>query len=292
MTEYIAHNLGVPASVQYKILISLVVIICSGIARFIILKLVWRQTDEARIRYAWKTSVSYTLSFLATVIIASVWINAIDEVGEFLGLLAAGLAIALKEPLTNIAGWLFLVLRKPFTVGDRIQIGDKSGDVIDIRLFQFTLLEIGNWVDADQSTGRIIHVPNGKIFTESQANYSKGFEYIWHEIPVTVTFESNWRKAKEILQDIINEQTDSVENDVKKQILDASKTYLIEYTYLTPTVYTKVIDCGITLTIRYLTDPRKRRSSEQAIWEAVLDEFDNYKQIDLAYPTTRFYVQD
>lgn len=118
MTEYIAHNLGIPASVQYKILISLVVIICSGIARFIILKLVWRQTDEARIRYAWKTSVSYTLSFLATVIIASVWINAIDEVGEFLGLLAAGLAIALKEPLTNIAGWLFLVLRKPFTVGD------------------------------------------------------------------------------------------------------------------------------------------------------------------------------
>ena len=92
--------------------------------------------------------------------------------------------------------------KRPFEVGDRIQIGDQKGDVIDQRIFMFTVLEIGNWVDADQSTGRVIHIPNGKIFLETLASYTKGFEYIWNEIPVQVTFESDWRKAKNILESL------------------------------------------------------------------------------------------
>jgi small-conductance mechanosensitive channel len=63
-------------------------------------------------------------------------------------------------------------------VGDRVQLGEYRGDVIDQRIFMFSLLEIGNWVDADQSTGRVIHLPNGKIFTEVLANYGQGFHYI------------------------------------------------------------------------------------------------------------------
>src|SRR5207247_865051 len=93
----------------------------------------------------------------------------------------------------------FILWRRPFEVGDRVQIGPHAGDVIDLGLFQFTLNEIGAWVNADQSTGRIIHVPNGKVFTDPVANYNKGFRYIWNEVPVVVTFESDWRKAKQIL---------------------------------------------------------------------------------------------
>ena len=73
----------------------------------------------------------------------------------FLGLLSAGVAIALKDPLVNLAGWGFIVWRKPFGIGDRIQLGDSRGDVIDQRIFMFTLMEIGNWVDAERSTGRV-----------------------------------------------------------------------------------------------------------------------------------------
>ncbi len=86
-------------------------------------------------------------------------------------------------------------------MGDRIQVGNFAGDVIDLRIFQFTLMEIGNWVDADQSTGRVIHIPNGKVFTEMLANYSKGFHYIWNEIPFLVTFESNWKKQKKYFRE-------------------------------------------------------------------------------------------
>jgi small-conductance mechanosensitive channel len=160
---------------------------------------VWKRTEDVRIRYIWQKTSIYLISIIIFILLGMLWFKGFGDIGTFLGLLSAGLAIALKDPLINIVGWFFIIIRKPFTLRDRIQIGQHAGDVIDIRIFQFTLMEIGNWVDADQSTGRVIHIPNGIVFTEVTANYNKGFEYIWNEIPVLITFESNWRKAKDIL---------------------------------------------------------------------------------------------
>ena len=81
--------------------------------------------------------------------------------------------------------------RRPFEVGDRIQVGEHIGDVVDIGAFTFTLLEVGHWVQADQSSGRVIHVPNGVVFDSPVTSYTKGFRYLWDELPVLVTFESN-----------------------------------------------------------------------------------------------------
>jgi small-conductance mechanosensitive channel len=164
-----------------------------------------------------------------------------------------------------------------------------AGDVVDLRIFQFTLLEIGNWVDADQSTGRIIHIPNGKVFTEVLANYSKGFQYIWNEIPVLITFESNWEKAKEILQKIGSKHAEHLSESAKKKLRDAARKFLIFYSKLTPTVYTSVKDSGVLLTMRYLCEPRRRRGSEHAIWEDILCEFNKCPDYDFAYPTQRFF---
>jgi hypothetical protein len=204
-------------------------------------------------------------------------------------LLSAGLAIALQDPIVNLAGWLFIIWRRPFVVGDRIQIGDHRGDVIDIRIFQFSLLEIGNWVDADQSTGRVIHIPNGKIFREAQANYSQGFQFIWNELPVLVTFESNWKKAKEILQSVAERHAQHFSASAEEQIRQAARKFLIFYTHLTPAVYTSVADSGVLLTIRYLCELQTRRGTAQAIWEEILERFAGADDIDFAYPTSRFY---
>ena len=203
--------------------------------------------------------------------------------------MTAGLAIALKDPLTNLAGWIFILFRKPFAVGDRVQVGEHTGDIIDIRLFQFTMLEIGNWVEADQSTGRIIHLPNGKVFMEPQANFSSGFEYIWNEIPVTITFESNWELAKKILEDLIAKYTVDIDVKAQKEIHEASKNYMIYYKHLTPIVYIAVKPNGVQLTVRYLCNPRQRRGTENEIWQEVLKGFKAQQDIQFAYPTTRFY---
>lgn len=206
-----------------------------------------------------------------------------------MGLLSAGLAIAFKDLLVNFWGWLFILIRKPFVVGDRVEIGGVTGDVIDIRIFQFSVIEIGNWVDADQSTGRIIHIPNGIIFSKPQANFTAGFEYIWNEVPVLITFESNWKKAKEILTGAVNTHAVHLSEEAERQIKEAAKKFLIFYKKLTPIVYTSVKDSGVMLTMRYLCHVRKRRSSEEAIWEDVLEHFSKCTDIDFAYPTRRFY---
>ncbi|QIA08780.1 mechanosensitive ion channel family protein [Draconibacterium halophilum] len=289
INEFITNQTGLSVNIQHKILISLLIVILLSVIRLVILRIVWRQTRTVKIRYQWRRNLSFIIPFTGIVLISAVWIHAFEEFGTFLGLFTAGIAIALKDPLTNLAGWFFILVRKPFTVGDRIQVGPHTGDVIDIRSFQFTILEIGNWVDADQSTGRIIHLPNGKVFLEPQANFSTGFEYIWNETKVVVTFESNWEKAKSFLEKIIQDYSKDVHLKAKKEIHEASKNYLIYYKHLTPIVYIKVIDFGVCLTIRYLCNPRQRRGSENIIWQEILKAFNKEADIQFAYPTTRFY---
>ncbi|MDF1574729.1 MAG: mechanosensitive ion channel [Bacteroidales bacterium] len=291
LSKILQDTLGIAPENQTKLFYSVLILVAFGLIRFAMLKIVWRLTEDPKTRYTWKRTASFTLGTLTLIMIGSVWIRAMSQFGAFLGLLTAGLAIALKDLLTNIAGWIFILARKPFGLGDRVQIGDLAGDVIDIRIFQFTLLEIRNWVKADQSTGRIIHVPNGMIFTKAQANYTSGFKFIWNEIAVLLTFESNWQLAKEILLKIIREHSEDLSEDAEKKIMEASKKYMIYYTHLTPTVYTTVEPSGVLLTMRFICDPRKRRASEHEVWEEVLKEFARHREIEFAYPTQRFFTR-
>lgn len=272
-----------------KLIKSFLVILGFVVLNRLVSRIVFKRTEDVYSRYRWRKTQDYITFIIGIFIISSIWIDEFKSLLTFFGLLSAGIAIALKDPVSDLAGWLFILWRKPFDVGDRIQIGDHAGDVIDVRIFQFTIIEIGNWVDADQSTGRILHIPNSKIFMEVLANYSIGFNYIWHEIGVMVTFESDWKKAKKILSEIVNEKSEHITKSVSKKIKDASKKYMIFYRNLTPIVYTKVKDSGVMLTMRFLCDPRKRRGYEETIWEDVLREFAKADDIDFAYPTQRFY---
>lgn len=231
--------------------------------------------------------MSYIFLILGLILMGRVWFGGTKALVTYIGLLSAGIAIALKDMLSNLAGWIFIMWRRPFEVGNRIQIGDTAGDVIDTRPFQFTVLEIGNWVHADQSTGRIIHVPNNLIFTTPLCNYDSSFRYIWHEIPVLLTFESNWELAKEILTNIANAKAMTITADVKREIDISAKKYMIIYKKLTPIVFTSVEDSGILLTIRYLTEVRQRRGVSEQVWEDILRQFATHEDINLAYPTMR-----
>jgi small-conductance mechanosensitive channel len=289
MTEWLQNILGISPEAQINILISIIIVFGIIFIRYLLVKLVIHNIEDLNQRYQWRKFSLYISVFIIFLFLATNWLGLVGSVGTFLGLMAAGIAIALKDPIVNIAAWLFILIRQPFKVGDRIQIGNNSGDVIDIRIFQFSLIEIGNWVDADQSTGRVIHIPNGIVFSTPQSNYTAGFVHIWHEIPLLITFESNWKKAKRILTDIVNKDAVQITESAERQIKAAAKKFLIYYSKLTPIVYTTIKDSGVLLTMRFLCDPRKRRSTEEIILEEVLEEFGKCKDIDFAYPTTRFY---
>ncbi len=286
----IEETLGISGASQLRILHSMVVLATFFIAKFVTTRIYEGRVKVYARRYALNKATSYLLGFLTILFLITIWLEGATGLVAYLGLLSAGLAIALQAPLSNLAGWIFITLRKPFTVGDRVQIDrDTAGDVIDVRLFSFSVIEIGNWVNADQSTGRIVHIPNSVVFRSNIANYTQGFNFVWNELPVTVTFESDWRKAKDILFNIARKHTAIQSDAAAKQVQRTANKYLIMFEHLTPIVYTSVADIGVTLTIRYLSEPRKRRSSAEKIWEDILTEFAEEKHIDLAYPTVRYY---
>ena len=290
MGEWLQTVLGLATETQSRVITSLAIIAVILILRGLVVWIIARRTEDVRFRYHARKVSAYISASLALLLLGRIWLTGFQDIGTFLGLVSAGLAIALKDLVASVAGWLYLLWRRPFEVGDRIQIGEHAGDVIDIRLFRFTLIEIGNWVEADQSTGRVILIPNSQILMKAIANYSKGFRYIWNELPVLVTFESNWSKAKTILQKIIDEHSAYLSEDAMRSVRKAAQRSMIIYSTLTPKVWTSVASSRVLLTIRYLCDPRKRRGTAETIWEDILTEFGKCDDIDFAYPTMRRYM--
>jgi small-conductance mechanosensitive channel len=259
---------------------------------FVILRVTTRRMDDTAALYLTRKVTSYVLAVVAFIGLLTLWIEEVGELGTFLGLLAGGLAIALSDLLKNIAGWAYIMMRRPFRVDDRIEVDGVKGDVIDIRLFRTTLLEIGNWVDADQSTGRIVHVPNGKTLTTPVYNATEAFGYLWHELPMLVTFESDWRRAESMLLAALEGAAGHTADEAAERIRRAGRTYKIRYTHLTPTVYLAVRDSGVLLTGRMLVDVRRRRAVEQQVWRTLLDDIAEAPDVALAYPTERRVVDE
>jgi small-conductance mechanosensitive channel len=283
--------LGMTPESQIKVVKSLLVVLFFLLVRSVLMRVLLRNVTDVRQRYSWSRGVTSAIAVLILLFLGVIWFAGLERIATFAGILGAGLAVALHDTIANIAGFLFIMIRRPFEVGDRIEIEGVAGDVIDIRVFQFSLLEIGNWVDADQSTGRILQVPNGKVLRAVTASFNKGFDYIWHEIPVLITFESDWKKAKGILEVIVDDDSFVVAEEVERQVRRAASRYLIYSGKVTPIVYTSVRDSGVLLTVRYMTKPKTRRGTEQRLWEQILEQFAESDDIELAYPTVRYYDQ-
>jgi small-conductance mechanosensitive channel len=285
-----AQSLMASATFRHLV-VSALVIVFLVVGRWLIIRAVKAQTDDVRLLYKWSKGSAYTAVAIGLPLILMIWISDVGSIGTFLGLVSAGLAVALSDTLMNMAGWLFIVGKRPFSVGDRIEVDGSAGDVIDVSLFQFTILEIKNWVDADQSTGRIIHVPNRFAFNKAIANYTQSFGFIWNEAHVLITFESDWKRMKDILMSISEMEVDTLSDRAQRSVRESASRYMIFYRNLTPMVYTAVKDSGVQLTLRYLCEPRKRRATETRVWEAILNAIEAEPSIDLAYPTWRVYRQ-
>lgn len=291
--EWLSKFTGLKKDPVEKILISIGILLALWLISKLVSFLVLNAQKDPIKRFRFRKTINYSTYIVGAVAFGQVWVNNFESVFTFFGIVSAGLAIALRDPLTNLAGWVYIIWRKPFDVGDRVQSGKNSGDVIDIKIFSFNIMEIGEWVDAEQSTGRILSVPNANIFRFPLANYTKSFDYIWHEIPVLITFESNWKKAKAILFSIINAHADSYSQGAEQRLRQANQdNILILYSRITPTVYTTVKESGVMLTLRYLCNPKKRRNSEEEMWEEILDTFQKEDDIQFAYPTQRFFTHN
>lgn len=287
---------GLSPEIAGDILGTALLILVLSSARAFVLAMVRRRTSDLGTQYRWKKWTSYVFVAVVLIGVFRIWVGETGSLATFLGLLTAGVAIALRDPLVNFAGWAFILWRRPFATGDRITVDAFTGDVVDRRVFQFTLLEVDRGTPGarggGQSTGRLVHVPNGWVFSHPVVNFTSAFAYVWHEVPVVVTFESDWRAAKAILFDVLQTCTEQLSEGAERTIRSAAREYFIYYSKLTPTVYTSVIGEGVELTMRFLVAPRRIRGAEQDLWEAILDAFHERDDIDFAYPTSRLYRND
>ncbi|GAB6137088.1 mechanosensitive ion channel family protein [Halanaerobaculum tunisiense] len=275
---------------SYKLILSLVVIISSYFLTLLIIRFINRQIDTLKRRHQARRSTYYLMTVITIIILLFIWLQQKISLTTYLGFLSAGLTLALHQVLLNIVGWLLLIFKRPFSLGDRIEWSETQGDVIDIGVFYTTLLEVGNRIAAEQSTGRLVQMPNANLFKEPVFNYTRGFGCIWNETEILITFESDWQKAREIMLEIVNqEKEEGVEDRAKKRVKEMSKNYMIKYSAFTPITYLDIESSGVQITLRYLTSVRQRRTVEDRIYERILVSFAQEPDIDLAYPTKRVY---
>lgn len=271
------------------VLLSLALFAAFLVFRSLLSRVLVRTVADGDRRYLISKTFNGLLTLLFLASLGWIWLAGGYDMAAFLGLLSAGLAFVLREPILNAAGSLYILIQTPFQVGDRIQLdGGPVGDVVDIRLFDFSLMEVGNWVDADQSTGRVVHIPNGHLFTRSVANYHQAFPYIWDEVALTVSFESDWEKAREILTEV-GVAASPVKSEEAAEQVRVAQRFLIHYRHFTPIVWVSLAENGVRLTLRYLCPPRQRRSTASGILEEVLRRFRAAPAVDFALPTRRFY---
>ena len=252
------------------------------VIRFIIVKVYTKFVEDARKRYLYNQKVNLISNLIFAVIIFLILNPYMKNVITIISFVSAALTLALREMITNWFAGLYIKIKKPFKVEDRIEIDSKKGDVINISDLSSEMLGVGERVYGEQSTGIIVHLPNSSVFSKPIKNYNKAFKYIWNEILVEVPLDADIEKTKDVLYKIINknEIVKRIPKKMSDQVDDVSLEYRIYYNKLKPIIYTKVVDSHVELYIRYLVHPKKNRNVENEVWLDILEAYKN-KEIEL-----------
>ena len=214
------------------------------------------------------TAISFILVFL-------LWGEKISGIITFISFISAGLTIAIREIIFNFFAGMYMNIKKPFEIEDRVEINGIKGDVIRMNPLSFEVLEIGERVYGEQSTGRIVHIPNSYIFTYTLKNYTKVFKYIWDEIKVDISLDVDIKKTEEILYEILfdNEILKEIPRKMEDAVDEAILEYRIYYNNLDPIIYIKIERSHIEMYLRYLVHPKKARDVQNEINMRIMEEY-------------------
>jgi small-conductance mechanosensitive channel len=144
-----------------------------------------------------------------------------------LGLISIVLGFALQTPILSFIGWIYILVRKPYKVGDRIKVGDDIGDVIDIDYLDTTMWEIkGANLSSNHPSGSIIRFPNSNILSASVFNYSWAlFPYIFNEVIFYVAYDADLNyissTMKKIAEEVLDPEQSKEINEYKNLLVHA-----------------------------------------------------------------------
>ena len=200
-----------------------------------------------------------------------VWDDYIKSIITFISVLSAAITIALRDIIYNFFSGIYIKVKKPFKVEDRIQIDDLKGDVMNISALDFEVLEISTKEENGQSTGVVVSIPNSYVFTKPIKNITKGFRFIWDEITVKVELDCDLTLNKQEIYKIVNgiETIKSIPKKMKNEVESLNNSNRIYFNQYDPIIYTKIVDGHVELTVRYLMHPKKARYIESVIWNKI-----------------------
>ena len=227
---------------------------------------------ENKSRYKGRKTVTFIVYFLIVLVTIIIYSSNLEQFTLVLGVAGAGIAFALQEVIVSMAGWLALLFGNFYRSGDRIQIGDIKGDVIDVGILRTTLMETGEWVDGDLYNGRIVHITNSAVFKGPVFNYSGDFPFLWDEIKIPVRYGSDHEMARTIFKKVVDDVTNEFSSEAEASWAIATKKYRVEPAKTSATVTIVANDNWIEFTIRYVVDHKRRRVTKDKLYTNILNE--------------------
>ncbi len=243
--------------------------------------------------------INFIVVLIIVLIILFSYIDNVSYVVTILGFASAGIAIALKDWFMSIFGWMVIVTSGSIQVGDRIKVTrggvEAVGDVLDISLFKLTIREDITYTSytTNRRTGRIFFIPNNYVFSEMIANYThSGLRTVWDGIDITITFDSNYKKAQHIAKEILKHYSKGYTDITRKQLSKMRSKYQLRATGVEPRVYTFVEPHGIVISSWYLTNSYAALVLRSTMSPEILKAFMEEDDIHIAYPTQQININE
>lgn len=226
-------------------------------------------------KFFFNKTLQRILNAITFILIVLVWNEQIQNVIIIISFISAGIALAIREIIFDFFSGLYIKFSKPFELEDRIEIGTTRGDVINIHALGFEVLDIEEKENGEQSTGKIIHIPNSKIFEEPLKNFVKAFRYVWDEVRIDVEIECDLEATKKVIYNILanDEILKTIPKNMEDAMEEATVEYRIYFNKLEPIVYTKLKRDHLELAIRFLVHPKMVRTVENNLYEKILKEY-------------------
>jgi small-conductance mechanosensitive channel len=217
-------------------------------------------------RYRVRKFVVFAGYIAAVTFITVLFEDRLGKVSFALGVAGAGLVVSLQDVIASIAGWISIGWTILYRVGDRIQIGDIKGDVIDVSFTRTTVVETGNWVRNDLYNGRVVRIPNSAALKGNVFNYSQDFRFVWDEILVPLTTDSDHLMAKTMLLRVANEAVAGYLAEAEYSWKTLTEDFRIENVSLAPTVTLKVKNGSLEFTLSYIVDYTHRTAIQDRLF--------------------------
>ncbi len=245
-----------------------------------------RHVKDTAARYRARKAVSFTFYVASGLLLAAIFSDRLAGLTVAFGVAGAGIAFALQHVIVSIGGWVAISFGNFYATGDRIQLAGVKGDVIDIGILRTTLMEIGQWVDADLYNGRIVRIANRHVFTEPVFNYSADFPFLWDEITIPVRYGSDWKLARQMMAAVADEVCKDFALQSREAWLTAVRKYRLEEAAVEPVVTMAANDNWLQFTLRYVVDYRKRRAVKDQLFTRIFEKVDgSHDRIRLASAT-------